>query len=379
MEGSEDKLLAIQTSFMNRLFPLPTYVFLKIALKNGGVAPQRIAMLILWVFKTLLLEPFRWLELARYSKKIRRHQIASHPVFVLGFHRSGTTYLHQLFTQDDRLGYHSNFHMIFPEIMLSGENILVPVLEFVCRTFKLRDAVHRVPLSFRYPGEEDAPTTTSPSLRSVQWGFVFPKMMEEVFNRYVLFEGKPEADIETFKKDFVDVLKKTSLANKGKRLVLKSPPNTARIKYLLSIFPNAKFVFIHRDPYETYLSNKQFWKVLQNKYALAFASQAEINAIILDTYSKMTDRYSLEKHLIPKGQLAEIAYDDLIQHPLESMRKIYETIHLENFEYCEDSIRSFVESQKRYVRLNHEIPEDEKKAVAEKLEAFIKTWNYPLR
>lgn len=363
---------------MNRLLPLPTYAFFKIVVKNGGIAPNKLVRLTLWGLKTLLLEPFRWLELALFARKINRHTITNHPVFVLGFHRSGTTYLHQLFTKDDRLGYHSNFHMIFPEIMLSGEKILVPVLEFVCRTFKIWDAVHRVPLSFRYPGEEDAPTTTSPSLRSVQWGFVFPKMMEEVFSRYVLFEGKPETDIETFKKEFMDVLKKTSLANKGKRLVLKSPPNTARIKYLLSIFPNAKFVFIHRDPYDTYLSNKQFWKVLQTKYALEVVPQAEINAIILDTYSKMTDRYLLEKHLIPEGQLAEIAYEDLIQNPLESMRKIYGTIQLDDFGHCENAIRTLVESQKSYVRLKHEIPEDEKKAVAQKLENFIKAWNYPL-
>ncbi|MCC6413388.1 MAG: sulfotransferase [Saprospiraceae bacterium] len=361
---------------MNRLFPIPTIVFLKLVFKNGGVAPRRIAKLALWVFKTLLLEPFRWLELALYAKKINRYTIADHPVFVLGFHRSGTTYLHQLFTKDDRLGYHSNFHMIFPEIMLIGEKILVPVLEFFCRIFKLQDAVHRVPLSFRYPGEEDAAMTTSPAPGSVQWGFVFPKMMRDVFNNYVLFENKPEADINAFKKDFVDVLKKTSMANKGKRLVLKSPPNTARIKYLLSVFPNAKFVFIHRDPYETYLSNKQFWKVLQNKYALGSASEAEIKTIILDTYSQMTNRYLLEKHLIPEGQLAEIAYDDLIQNPLESMRKLYETIHLENFGYCENDVRALVESQQSYVRLKHEIPAEEREAVAQRMEHFIKTWNY---
>ena len=66
-----------------------------------------------------------------------------------------------------------------------------------------------------------------------------------------------QSEFEAWKQEFVFLLKKISLANHNKQLVLKSPPNTARIKLLLSLFPNAKFIFIHRNPYEVYVSNKQ--------------------------------------------------------------------------------------------------------------------------
>jgi hypothetical protein len=42
-----------------------------------------------------------------------------------------------------------------------------------------------------------------------------------------------------------------------KRLVLKSPPHTARVRLLREIFPGAKFVHISRDPYEIYQSTKR--------------------------------------------------------------------------------------------------------------------------
>jgi hypothetical protein len=160
--------------------------------------------------------------------------------------------------------------------------------------------------------------------------------------------------------------------------VLKSPPNTARIKILLSLFPNAKFIFIHRNPYEVYVSNKRFWKVTQNVYALVRTKLGNVNSIILETYSKMMHRYLLEKDLVPDGRLFEIPYEDLIQKPLESMRKIYQTIHLDDFDYCENKMKSFVERQKSFVRLEHEIPADERIAVTEKFEPFIRYWNYPL-
>jgi len=174
------------------------------------------------------------------------------------------------------------------------------------------------------------------------------------------------------------LLNKISLANHNKQLVLKSPPNTARIRLLLSLFPNAKFIFIHRNPYEVYLSNKRFWKVTQNIYALGGNKSVDTNSVILDTYSKMMHRYWLEKDLIPDGQLVEVAYEDFTQKPLESMRKIYKTIHLGDFDYCENKMKSFADRQKSFVPLKHEIPATERKIVTEKLEPFITHWKYPL-
>lgn len=361
---------------MNRLFPLPFFTFIKIAIENGGVSARRLKNVLPWLLKTTLFEPLRWIELAFKSKKISRHQIAKDPIFVLGFYRSGTSYLHQFLTQDDRLGYHSNYQMIFPEIMLTCEKWMAPVLELIARIFNLQDPVHRTRLSFRFPGEEDAAMTTSVNPRGAQWGYFFPKKMDEYFRKYVLFENIPESELETWKKEFVFLVKKISLANNGKQLILKSPPQTARIKLLLSLFPNAKFIFIHRNPYEVYLSNKQFWKVTQSIYAVGGSGSIDINSIILDTYSKIMYRYLLEREIVPAGQLIEIPYEDILQKPMESMRKIYETIHLGDFDYCENKMRLFVESKKSFVRLKHEIPAAERKIVTDKFEPFIRYWNY---
>lgn len=363
---------------MNRLFPLPIYTFLKIVIENGGASVKGLKNIPPWLLKTILFEPLRWLELAIQNKKIHQHTIKKDPVFILGFNRSGTSYLHHFLTQDDRLGYHSVFQMVLPEIMLTCEKWLAPVLQFVTRVFKVQDAVHRIPLNWKYPGEEDGTMTTSLNLRGAQWGYFFPKMMHSQFQKYVLFKNIPESGLEAWKQDFVFLLKKISLANHNKQLVLKSPPNTARIKLLLSLFPNAKFIFIHRNPYEVYLSNKQFWKVTQAIYAIGTTKSVDVNSVILDTYFEIMHHYLLEKDLIPAGQLIELAYDDLIQDPMESMRKIYKEIRLDDFDYCENKMRSFVENQKGYVRLNHEIPKGERETVTKKLEPFIKYWNYHL-
>ena len=360
---------------MNRLFPLPIYTFIKTASKHGGFSFKGLKNLPPWLIKTILFEPLRWIELM-YNKKISQHTITKDPVFILGFYRSGTSYMHQFLTQDDRFGYHTNFQMIFPEIMLTSEKILSPFFDFICRLFKLQDPVHRKQMSFRFPGEEDAAMTTGLNSGGTQWGYFFPKIMMKHFHKYVLLQNISESEIEVWKNDFIFLLKKISLANQGKQLVLKSPPNTARIKLLLSLFPKAKFIFIHRNPYQVYASNKRFWEVTNRIYAMGGTKSVENNAIILETYAKIMHRYLLDRELIPNGQLIEIAYEELIQSPINTIRKIYERLDFNDFGYCENTMKKYVESQKNYLQLRHELPAHEREIVTKRLESFLRQWNY---
>ena len=363
---------------MNRLFPLPIYTFLKIAYQNGGIAINGWWKVPGWLLKTIVFEPLRWLELVMYNKKVRRHAITKGPIFILGYYRSGTSYLHEFFTQDDRLGYHTVYQMIFPEIMLTCERFMSPVLEGISRVFNLHDPIHRIPLSFRYPGEEDGTMCTAVNPRGAQGGFFFPKKMKTYVQKYVLFENIPDAEKEAWTRDFVFLLKKISLAAHGKQLVLKSPPNTARIKLLLSLFPDARFILIHRNPYEVYGSNKRFWKVTRRIYALGSTKPVDTNADILDTYAQTMQRYLKDKDMVPPGQLMELAYDDFVKDPVESMRSAYQTLHLGDFSYGESKMKAFADRQKKFKVLDHPLPAEEKKIVSEKLEHIIRHWNYPL-
>ncbi len=262
-------------------------------------------------------------------------------------------------------------------MMLGSERWLSPFLDYLCRTFNFRDPVHRIQMSFKYPGEEDAAMTTALDPKGAQWGYVFPEIMMEHFKKYVLFENIPDKELKQWKEAFVFLIKKISLANRGKQLVLKSPPNTARIKLLLSMFPNAKFIFIHRNPWEVYASNKRFWSVTNRIYALGKTDTVDIKNIILNTYSAIMSKYLLEKDAIPPGQLIEVPYQDFIQYPIDNMQKIYETLFLDDFNYCKESMKKYIESQKSYKRLKHALPSEEKQEVFERLKPFMKHWNYP--
>ena len=363
---------------MHNYFPLPLFTFIRLIGKNGGISSRQIKNLFPWLLKTTVLEPFRWIELATQSQKLSMHALPKDPIFVLGFYRSGTTYLQQFLLQDDRKGYHSVFQMVFPEIMLSSEKWLLPVMETMAKLFKMQDPVHRIPLSWQFLGEEDATMTTSLNPLGAQWGYFFPSKMMEYFNKYVLFEELSDADKQAWIDSFLYLIKKISIANQGKQLVLKSPPQTARVKLLLSLFPKAKFIFIHRNPYEVFASNRRFWKIAKDIYTIGKTKNVDVDSIILNTYRKTMDRYLLDKEAIPEGQLVVLAYDDFIKEPIENIKHIYESLHLDDFDYCMSSMISFGSQQKSFVRLDYKLDSEDISTVSEAWGPFIKHWGYPL-
>ncbi|HYE56280.1 MAG TPA: sulfotransferase, partial [Chitinophagaceae bacterium] len=241
---------------------------IKIIARNGGLPPRAWPHIIPWLVKTVLLEPLRWIELIVFERKINRHRLQHPPVFILGHYRSGTTYLQRIFMQDDRLGHMSIFQSVLPEVMLCFERLLTPVMQFFCNLFKVRNPFHRIPFTWDFPGEDDVGMIAMLHPNAAQWGNLFPRRMEYYFNKYTIFSNVSDDDKAKWKKEYQYLLKKISLQNKGRRLVLKSPPNTARIKELLEMFPDASFVFIHRDPLDVYASTKKFWQVISKHYIL---------------------------------------------------------------------------------------------------------------
>lgn len=363
---------------MNTLFPLPFVEFLKIVFRNGGFSRQGWLHAPQWIVGTTLFEPLRWIELAAMARRIREHKLEQAPVFILGYYRSGTTYLQELFRCDERLGWMSSFQSVFPDIMLTGEKWMTPIFEFFSRISHQQNVFHRIPFTWHSVAEEDIALCTSLSPRAAHWGYFFPEKMPEYYRKFVLFEGITEVEREAWKRDYLLLCKKISLANRGKRLVLKNPPNTARIKLLLSLFPDARFVHIHRDPYEVYASTLKLLHDLDRTYALGSARNADHAKMVMETYPLTMQRYLEERSLIPAGRLVEIAYSDFISKPVKTMQSIYENLQLGDFRVCETKMRAYAEQQKSYRVLKHELSGDLIQKISDAWGPVIIQLGYPV-
>ena len=113
-----------------------------------------------------------------------------------------------------------------------------------------------------------------------------------------------------------------------KRIVLKSPPHTCRIRALLEMFPKAKFVHIVRDPYVIFPSTVNLWKRLYRDEGLQMPTGEGLEEHVFDTFTRMYEAFERDRDLIGPGQFCEVRYEELVADPMEQMRRVYEELEL---------------------------------------------------
>jgi omega-hydroxy-beta-dihydromenaquinone-9 sulfotransferase len=312
-----------------------------------------------------------------YAKKIEAQEIKEPPIFIIGHWRTGTTHLHNLMTQDPGLAFISVFQAMAPGSYLAKPSILPPILH---RAMPDKRPMDNMDLSLSLPQEEEfAVCHLSPY--SMYLGWYFPRRCKELFSKYVLFQGVTEHEIEEWKKNYMGIIKKASFHSGGKRLVLKNPVNTGRVKMLAELFPGAKFVHIYRDPYVVFKSTQKLHRSMINHVTLQEFSCAEIEENVLFFYREIMNRYFVEKELIPDGSLTEVKFEDLEKQPMVELERIYVDLGLPGWEDVCAPMDSYLAKQKNYRKNVFSITDSDIAKVEANWMFAINRWGYrrPMR
>lgn len=197
------------------------------------------------------------------------------------------------------------------------------------------------------PQEEEIPLT---KMTPYSWylQFLFPRQAEEMFRLGVLFEGTSARVRREVKEKYLRILKVATLHDQGRRLLLKNPVNTARIPMLLELFPDAKFVVIHRSPYEVFPSTINLHRKILNLTSFQDYDEDLIERNVVTIYEQVMRRYLEDRELIPAGHLIEVSYGDLDVAPESVIKNIYDTLALDGYDEAQPHIDDYIESQADY-------------------------------
>ncbi len=314
-----------------------------------------------------------WLQDSIYGEKIRQIQLdGPPPVFILGLWRSGTTHLHYAMARDPQFGYLNNHQAFtFNMALLSGDK-LNKLFDVFVPGKRPQD---NVKLTLDEPAEEEQPMSTF-TTRSPIHSFYFPRN-QEYFRKFHLFEGISEAEKEGWRQDYRFLVKNIIHYTGKKRVLLKNPHNTGRLKELLEIFPDARFVFIHRNPGIVYQSTRKLYNRTIHSQFLQFAGQGQINRIIFENNAKIIDKYLNERSFVPEGNLVEIAYKDLENSPWETIQHIYNKLSLKRLDEAEPGIRKYLESVRNYRKNKHRtISGRDRRKLESHWAKWYDQWNY---
>ncbi len=103
-------------------YPLARLLYL--AATNGGLGFRNAHIFVAFVFRYILFEPLRLLELLLFERKILKHQVTEPPIFVLGHWRSGTTQLQHLLASDENHAPTSLYQFLFIDHFILSESWL---------------------------------------------------------------------------------------------------------------------------------------------------------------------------------------------------------------------------------------------------------------
>ncbi|MBN1329602.1 MAG: sulfotransferase [Candidatus Heimdallarchaeota archaeon] len=316
--------------------------------------------------------PFRIYERLKYNKKIKKTEIIQPPIIILGHWRSGTTYLHMLMTRNNNSAFCTNFTVFMPWMFISGEKLFKKVVQKSMPTKRRMDNVY---LRVDEPNEEEFGLINFTHY-SQYHGISFPNE-RNYFKQFCSFEGVSEKIINKWRSIYLYYLKKITFHSGGKRLILKNPPSTARIKHLLAMFPNAKFIHIHRNPLSVFSSTKLMYNT-QFPYFYLQETKADEDEFIIETYFNLYKKFFEEKDLIPKENYIEISYHELYSNPLETIKQIYQKLKLDGFEEGKPQLEAYIATQKTYKTNKHNVDETTKKKLYERWAFCFKAWDYKM-
>ena len=324
------------------------------------------------LFLSGVMSPLNVWEKIRFDKKVKNTPIEKHPLFIIGHWRSGTTYLHNLLSQNRNFAYPTTFQTVVPAIFIRFEKLIKPIVEASLPPTRPED---NVPLGADLPQEEEyAMGNLCPY--SFYNGWCFPRKME-FYYRFVCMEDVSERVINEWKRVYLYYLKKIAFLNPGKQLLLKNPANTGRIKLLLEMFPDAKFIHIYRNPYHVFMSMKRDIEAEMSLYCIQKPKDDEtIEREMAKLYLQMMKKYFREKELIPEGDITEVRYEDFISHPFEEIKRIHEELSIPGFEEHKEIFKEYIASQSKIKPHVYKFDEELKEKIYNYWSYTIDKWGY---
>ena len=304
---------------------------------DGGGVDRGLRGLGIWA-SVLARLPFSTLECVMLGKRLPELAEMPPPVFILGHWRSGTTHLYNAMSLGG-FGYVPPLAVGLPWDMFGLARALRPLLE---RQLPERRFIDDIPVTPTSP-QEDEIAIANMSPLSFYHGLYFPREFDRLIDRGVFFDGCSEVEIARWQSRFGYFMRKLAL-QQGKRLLIKNPVYTARPAMLKGMFPGAKFIHIHRNPFDVFLSMRNFHARLLDVMALQDVPEGlDIDATILRVYARMMERFEAETAGWGAPDFVELPYDLLDRAPMVALERIYAGLELDGFEAAAPRFRAYLD------------------------------------
>lgn len=309
----------------------------------GPVSPEARAKVRAVWGSALARQPFSIAERIWLAGQLPALEEMPPPVFILGHWRSGTTHLYQVMVEAD-FGFVPPAATGLPwDLFLMG-SLFRKQIE---ARLPEKRYIDNIPVKPDSP-QEDEIALANMSHLSFYHGIYFPNRLQEYVNEGVFFDGVPAAEIQEWQDTFSYFLRKLYLHQGRKQLLIKNPVYTARLAMLRQMMPQAKFIHIHRDPVDVFLSMRNFYRKLLKEFALQAYSESGIEELVFSTYERMMRALEADAAATPPEQLSWLRYETFSANPLQELERVWRELSLGDFQRWRGRFAAYLDSVKSF-------------------------------
>lgn len=253
----------------------------------------------------------------RFGRAIRGSRIDPPPLFIVGHWRTGTTMLHELLALDPQFRCPTTYECMAPGHFLVTGDLVGRHLRPLLPGHRPLDAMR---LGADLP-QEDEFAICNLGARSAYHAWAFPRRAaawEEGLDPHDF----AAADREQWQRALTGFLRALTIPGPG-RLVLKSPPHTARVGLLAEMFPGAGFIHLVRDPRQMVPSFQVAWRRMAGAVGLQSRCREDLDDWLVGFGARLYRRFDADRAALGHGRMADVSYEDLAADPAGELARLY--------------------------------------------------------
>ena len=238
------------------------------------------------------------------------------PSFIVGLPRSGTTLLHILLAADPANRAPLTWEVMSPSPPNSQD-----------REKRIRQATRNLAaLRWLAPTFESV-HTTGPELPQECVSLMSPTFMSDQFDtmyniptyRAWFFSQDLRPAYEFHRRS----LQHLQFRKSAQRWILKAPAHMFAAPALLSTYPDARFVQIHRDPIEAVASVSSLVTILRRVFS-DIIDPVQIGRDALSYWAQALKTFLQVRDQLPTQRVCDLRYDDVRSDPITAARRVYQ-------------------------------------------------------
>jgi len=281
------------------------------------------------------------------------------PVFIIGHPRSGTTFLHHLLTNSDNAVTFKAWHLFAPAITL--RYLLRPLYWLQMRRRRSvlapKQLGHEISLDKVEEEEFLFVHTMDTQFLLTRTPLAFDDQEHPELRRY---DEQPEAHRLASVRFFKSLLQRQIYLTGKTQVVAQMHFSTQRIKTLMEVFPDARFIYLVRSPLDAIPSHLSLvWNSLDHQWGCERIPAEKLERFVERRYRYNVELYRYFDQLLTRGELPEdrvmvLRYDDLASDPMEACERVIEFTGMEADERLRRCLIERSRQQRNYVR-QHEV------------------------